>query len=549
MRRPIALLLVAAAIAVAPAAGAPAQTPRVGGTLVFGTQGAQGGIREHACMNPLLARCTPAGRVPFALYIGETVLPGAFEAQPDYTWRPKLVSDFDYTTTPPYTITYKIHPKARWNDGVPVSAQDFVFTYQANVALKGQLYDSTLVEQVRRVVPVDRKTVRVFLRSRFADWRGLFGIVLPRHALVGEDLTRIWTDRIDNPKTGRQIGSGPFLVERWEQGRQVTLVRNPRYWGARRAYLDRLVIRFRMSSFDPVDWFRSGEVDLAHHFVVASVPVLQREAGIRVVRDPPSALYEHFTLRVKGGHPALEQGRRGSKLVRRALAFGMDRAALLRNSSPNPNVPLDSVVFFPQSPYHRASWSIYPHNPERARRLLEEAGCRRGSDGIYSCANERLSLRVVTSAGLPFRTQVLTLLQAQLRRIGVEVVPIYTPGGPLTTPAPSDRFDVAYSAWSFSSPSLSRAKAIYGCGGEENFSGYCQRLVTRDLDQANRILDADKRARALNRADAQMAKDVPVIPFVQVAFPAAFRTNVRGYVLSPFNPLWGAESWWLVPSR
>jgi hypothetical protein len=46
-----------------------------------------------------------------------------------------------------------------------------------------------------------------------------------------------------------------------------------------------------------------------------------------------------------------------------------------------------------------------------------------------------------------------------------------------------------------------------------------------------------------------MAKDVPVIPFVQVAFPAAFRTNVRGYVLSPFNPLWGAENWWLAEPR
>ena len=161
--------------------------------------------------------------MPFAVYVAEKVLAGAFEARPDYTWRPQLVSDAVYTTEPPFTITYKIHPRARWSDGVPVSAQDFVFTYRANVALKGQLYDNTLVEQVRRVQVIDRKTVRVLLRSRFADWRGLFGIVLPRHALVGEDLTRTWIDRIDNPKTGRPIGSGPFLVERWEPCRQVTL--------------------------------------------------------------------------------------------------------------------------------------------------------------------------------------------------------------------------------------------------------------------------------------------------------------------------------------
>ena len=86
---------------------------------------------------------------------------------------------------------------------------------------------------------------------------------------------------------------------------------------------------------------------------------------------------------------------------------------------------------------------------------------------------------------------------------------------------------------------------MYGCGGIQNYGGYCQRLVTRDLDQADRILDEGDQARVLNRADAQIARDVPVIPLHQVPFPAAVRSTVRGFVLSPFNPLWGAENWWL----
>ena len=81
------------------------------------------------------------------------------------------------------------------------------------------------------------------LRSRLAEWRLLFDHVLPRHALAGKDLRKVWRNGIDNPKTGKPIGSGPFLV-RWEQGRQLTLVRNPRYWGPHVAYLDRIVLRF-----------------------------------------------------------------------------------------------------------------------------------------------------------------------------------------------------------------------------------------------------------------------------------------------------------------
>ena len=65
---------------------------------------------------------------------------------------------------------------------------------------------------------VDAKTVSVVLRSRFAGWRSLFRTVLPSHVLSGSDPARVWTDGIENPQTGKPIGSGPFLVERWERG-------------------------------------------------------------------------------------------------------------------------------------------------------------------------------------------------------------------------------------------------------------------------------------------------------------------------------------------
>ena len=544
--RPLAAAIALALLAVAGAGGALAQSPRVGGTVVFGTQGAASGLREPACLNALVDACITTGLVTPT--IAQKVLLGAFEARPDWTWREKLVTKVDFTTTPPFTLVYHIRPEARWSDGVPVSARDFVFTHRAALALKDELLGALgrdHVEQVRRVDRLDAKTVRVVLRSRFAGWRGLFAMVLPSHALAGEDLRRIWTDGIDNPKTRAPIGSGPFLVERWERDKQVTLVRNPRYWGAHRSYLDRIVFRYRMSSPSPVDWLRSGEVDVAHHFVLAGVPALRQERGVRIVPGPTSG-YEHFTFRLgRGGHPALR-----SKLVRRALAHAIDRAALIAGSpfgGADPMLrPLESVVFFAQSPHYKSKWSAYRHSPQVARRLLEQAGCRRGADGIYVCAGERLSLRFVTVAGLPARARVLSLVQEQLRQSGVDVRPSFTTFGALFGQLiPSGDFDVAYFGWVLSSPSASGADTVYSCGGSQNYGGYCQRLVTRDLDQANRILDAERQARALNRADAQMARDVPVIPFVQVPFPAAIRATVRGVVLSPFNPLWNAEDWWL----
>ncbi len=387
---------------------------------------------------------------------------------------------------------------------------------------------------MRSVGAVDAKTVRVVLRSRYSNWRSLFGNVLPAHALRGEDLTKIWSDRIDNPKTGRPIGSGPFLLESWEPGRQLTLVRNPRYWGAHRSYLDRIVIRFRVESENPVDWFRNDELDVARAiFLPGSISALRGEAGVKVLAGP-SAGYQGLNFRIgPGGHPALR-----SKLIRRALAYGIDRATLVREvpGQIDPNLrPLQSILFLVQSPHYRPHWSSYRYRPARATRLLEQAGCRRGADSIYSCAGERLSLRFVTSAGNPNRARILSLVQAQLRRSGVEVVPIFAPPATfLFTILPSGDFDVALFGF-FSAPNPT-GNTIFGCGGSQNFTGYCQRLVTRDLDQADRILDARQQARVMNRADAQMARDMPVLPLFQIPLATAVRDTVQELRLQSLNP-------------
>ncbi|MEP7225284.1 MAG: ABC transporter substrate-binding protein, partial [Actinomycetota bacterium] len=111
----------------------------------------------------------------------EKILEPAFFVGPDFSWRPRLVSNVSFTKKPPFTLTYRIHPWARWSDGVPVTARDFVFTLRTKIARKAELpdYEKPLVDRVRSVEAVDRKTVRVILRSRFAGWRGLFGNVLP----------------------------------------------------------------------------------------------------------------------------------------------------------------------------------------------------------------------------------------------------------------------------------------------------------------------------------------------------------------------------------
>ena len=109
---------------------------------------------------------------------------------------------------------------------------------------------------------------------------------------------------------------------------------------------------------------------------------------------------------------------------------------------------------------------------------------------------------------------------------------------------PQGAFDVALFSWG-GSPAASWAP-VFGCGGIQNFTGYCQRLVTAHLDQADRMLDARRHARVFNRADRGLASDVPTIPLFQFVFTVAYDTSVRNFVFLTWNPFWNAENWWLA---
>jgi peptide/nickel transport system substrate-binding protein len=539
----LAAVLAASLLAVSGAGGTGAQTPSRGGAVVVAVADTQ----EPACLNPLLATCffTPGARV----------LPGAFEVGPDLTYRPNLVSRVDVVSRNPQTLVYHIRPQARWSDGQPLTARDFLFTFRAFTNPKLALPPAPAGDfgEMRRVEPVDSQTLRVVLRDRDPEYRRLFPLVLPRHALVGADLAAIWRDRVDDPRTGRPIGSGPFLVAGFDRGEQLNLVRNPRYWGPHTAFLDRLVYRFS-SSDELIERFRNGQVDVLSGSVTSVAAFLalrkERPPGSSFLSGPGTS-WEHFEINTARGHPALR-----SKLVRQALAYGIDRDAIARRvlgglygEPPAASRPLQSVVFLATSPYYKPHWEAYRYRPGVARRLLERAGCRLGADRTYVCAGNRLSLRFVTTAGVERRELAVTLVQSQLRRIGVEVLPVFIPSGALLgcqTDCVLVRgdFDLALFAWVYSAQLLTAAYSLV-CQFGGNFSGYCDRLITRDFNQIWGILDLTRRVQRLNGIDARLASAVPWIPLFQVPHFVALRRNVEGVVINPGDPTWNAENWWL----
>jgi Bacterial extracellular solute-binding proteins, family 5 Middle len=342
--RPLALLaaIAIALLAVSGAGGAGAQTPKRGGTVVVAYSG------EPACLNPLLRAC-------FFLP-GERVLPGAFDVGPDLTYRPNLVSTVDMVSTSPQTLVYHIRPQARWSDGQPLTARDFLFTFRAFTNPKLSLTAGAGdFGEMRRVEVVNSKTLKVVLRNRDPEYRRLFPVVLPRHALVGADLSAIWQDSFDDPRTGKPIGSGPFLVAGFDRGRQLSLVRNPRYWGSHTAYLDRLIYRF-FSPVELIEEFQHGQADVVSGSpsILGAISAMRKEhpPGIRFLGSG----YFLGALRDQHGTPwsprvATEARPAGARVRHRSRRYcqeGSGRplrgAACRQSAAPKCRLPLNESV-------------------------------------------------------------------------------------------------------------------------------------------------------------------------------------------------------------
>ena len=326
----LAALALAAAIAVSllavsGAGGAGVQTPKRGGTVVFGhvAPSRRVSIRSSCAVALDLSAVGTSSRPAFAV-----------ASRSPRCEATDLVSSVDVTTDAALHAHVPHPPGGRWSDGVPVTARDFVFTHDAIRKLPDGSGSPTArhPRRVRAVSAVDAKTVRVVLRSRFAGWRGLFTHVLP----LARPPRRGLLDRLErrDPQSRRRAGrsgAARSSSRAGSAGEQITFVRNPRYWRTHTRLprpARRPLRRQCRGGTEPAEWLRTGRARLslrsALHHRRAGSGDSRRSAGSVLLAGRTS--WEHLDIRIgRRGAP----GARG-KRVRQALAYGIDRVAIAR---------------------------------------------------------------------------------------------------------------------------------------------------------------------------------------------------------------------------
>jgi peptide/nickel transport system substrate-binding protein len=219
------------------------------------------------------------------------------------------------------TIVYHLRRGVTWQDGAPFTARDVRFTWQAVMNPDNNVASRTGYDRIRDVEIVDDHTVRFHLLSRYAPAIDTFFApsagpiaLLPAHLLAKyHDLNRV--DYNIKP-----VGTGPFIVDSWEQGVGVTMHANTHYWRGR-PKLDGVRFLTVHDNNTMLVMMRTGEADLYYRVPDGQIPQLAGIAGVHAIVKPFVG-YEMLQFNVQ--HPPLDD-----LAVRKAISYAVDKRKVI----------------------------------------------------------------------------------------------------------------------------------------------------------------------------------------------------------------------------
>jgi glutathione transport system substrate-binding protein len=493
----------------------------------------------------------------------DQTLPRVFTVQPDL--KPALNTQFvtsaKLTNTNPQTVVYQINPKATWSDGVPISASDFIYNWQAqsgnpayrDTGGKAFLPASTSgYSQIKSVTGSNGgKRVTVVFSQPYGDWQALFSQnqpLLPAHIAkkAGFD------SGFQNFGPAVQVSGGPYEIQSYTKGEDLVEVRNPHYWGPR-GKLSKIVFRFILSDSQQPPAVQNGEVNMVNP-VIASIPFLDTVKSIPnfTVSVQPSLEFQHFDF--NQANPYLAQAS-----IRHAIAYGTNRQQMVsRIVAPLTTKikPLQNRLIMPtETGYADTSHGYGAFDPAKAKQLLQQAGMTMGPDGYFHPKSgpekgQDFTLNVSTTSGVEVRSEIEQLFQADMKAIGVKInIQNYSANTLFGTIGPKGEFDIIEFAWVIS-PFRSANQSIYcsytdagNCGN--NWDHYADPTVDALFSRALSTLNQTQATALYNQIDGRLWSDMVTLPLFQDPDLYGWSSSYGNIVPNNSNVgiTWNANQW------
>ncbi|MCX7713255.1 MAG: ABC transporter substrate-binding protein [Chthoniobacterales bacterium] len=319
----------------------------------------------------------------------------------------KIISEEKLSFLAEPEILFHLREGVCWQDGHPFSADDVLFTYSSimdDTIASPRKSDFTLIGEITKLS--DQELLVRYRRPYSPALNSWRMAIIPAHILKGKS-PQWWAENFNR----KPIGTGPFRLAEWKTNEYIRLERNPNYWRNPAPWLDAIIFRVLP---DPITLRLAFETRQVDFWSVDpwAVKAFLKDNRFDLFRSPTSTYtYVGWNLR----KPIFQDIR-----IRKALAHAVDVSAMIRyllygyGSQSN-------GIFTPQMWFYDPSIQPLEYNPEKARRLLAEAGWMPGPDGILQKDGRRFEFTLITNNANEIRRDAATLLQDNLRKVGISV--------------------------------------------------------------------------------------------------------------------------------
>lgn len=450
--------------------------------------------------------------------------------------QPELAESFGVAVTGDiYNI--KLREDAVWHDGVPVTAEDVLFTIELmrNAEMPIPADVAALWNSVE-VVPLDAWNIQFRLPEPYAPFMDYlsFGI-LPKHILEGKTPQEIINDSYNL----LPVGSGPYQIgELLTEDGQITglvLEAFADYYGGQ-PYLDQIVLRYFDSTATAFEAYQRGEVLGIGMVDVGSLADVLAEPGLNVfsVRVPEQTMI--FLNLGENGPIYFED-----LAVRQALMMGLNRRWMIDTALRGQAVLSDSPIMV-GSWAHTDDVQKYEYSPQEAIDLLRQAGYGLPSEGGLVRQKDGIPLSFeLAYPDNDLFAKLAQMIQEYWRELGVEVTLVaVSPDALVRDYLQTGNYDAALVNITLTNspdpdPYPFWHQAMIGDG--QNYSGWDDMLASEYLEKARTTPNREERTRLYRSFQIHFSRQLPALPLFSTVYNYAIDSQVYGVQLgSMYDP-------------